>query len=81
MDTGGTNGSGGFPLGQLPLGFGMALAQNEAAMKGYAGLTETEKEHLILKCKDARSGEEIDKIINSLAPDTTMDKILETESR
>ena len=41
------------PLNELPVGFGMALAMNEQAMQGYAALTETEKEHLILRCRDA----------------------------
>lgn len=68
MDIGGTNGENGFPFTALPLGFGMALAMNEPAMRGYAGLTETEKEHLILRCKDARSKKEMEKIVNSLAP-------------
>lgn len=68
MDYGGIGGENGFPFTELPLGFGMALAMNEPAMRGYAGLTETEKEHLILRCKDARSKEEMEKIVNSLAP-------------
>ena len=42
------------PFTDLPLGFTMALAMNEPAMQGYAGLTESEKERIILpkkKCK------------------------------
>ena len=66
MDTNGLP-TGGYPLTELPLGFGMALAMNEGAMCGYAKLTETEKEHLILRCKDARSREEMQKIVDSLA--------------
>lgn len=50
----------------LPVGFSMALAMNEAAMKRYAQLSETEKEHLILRCKDAGSKEEVRKIVNEL---------------
>ena len=57
----------GYPLIELPMGFGMALAMNEGAMCGYARLTETEKEHLIMRCKDARSKEEMQKIVDSLA--------------
>ncbi len=68
MDTNGTP-TGGFPFTELPLGFGMALAMNEPAMRGYAGLSETEKEHLIMRCKDARSKEEMEKIVNSLVPE------------
>lgn len=51
----------------IPLGFGFALAMNETAMRRYATLTETEKEHLILRCKDAKSKEEMQNIVNALA--------------
>lgn len=67
MDSGGIQGEG-FAFTELPLGFGMSLAMNEPAMQGYARLTETEKEHLILRCKDARSKDEMEKIVDSLVP-------------
>jgi len=70
----------GYPLTQLPLGFGMALAMNEGAMRGYASLTETEREHLIMRCKDARSKEEMQKIVDSLVPDETVTSI-ETQQK
>ncbi len=57
-----------FQSGTLPLGLSMALAMNEQAKAGFDGLSETEKEHLILKCKDARSKEEMDRIIASISP-------------
>ena len=60
---------GGFPMSGLPTGFAMSLAMNEPAMKKYSGLSETEREHLIMRCKDARSKEEMDKIVASLVPD------------
>ena len=47
--TGGSGGTEAFPLNELPVGFGMALAMNEQAMQGYAALTATENEHLILR--------------------------------
>jgi len=78
MDVNGFTGDG-YPLTQLPLGFGMALAMNEAAMQGYAKLSETEKEHLIMKCKDARSKEEMQKIVNSLAPQESLNNLREEE--
>ncbi len=34
---------------KLPLGFGMALSQNEAAMQKFEALSETEKENIIQK--------------------------------
>ena len=52
----------------LPVGLGMALIMNERARASYEELSETEKEHFILKCKDARSEEEMDRIVASLAP-------------
>ena len=33
-------------LMELPLGFGMALAQNEAAMKRFEALSEAEKQEM-----------------------------------
>ncbi len=50
----------------LPVGLSMALMMNERAQTGYERLSETEKEHIILKCKDARTKEEMDKIIDSI---------------
>lgn len=66
----------GYPNG-LPLGFGMGLAMNEGAMKGYAGLSETEREHIIMRCKDARSKDEMQKIIDSLVPDGNVNSLYE----
>ena len=51
----------------LPQGLGMALMMNERAKEGYERLSETEKEHIILKCKDAKTKAEMDKIVNSLS--------------
>ncbi len=55
-------------LGNLPLGLSMAVAMNERAKAGYDSLSETEKEHLILKCKGAKTKEEMDRIIDSISP-------------
>ena len=74
MDTNGLP-TEGYPLTELPLGFGMALAMNEGAMYGYARLTETDKEHLIMRCKDARSKEEMQKIVDSLATGESISSI------
>lgn len=63
----------------LPLGFGMALAMNEPAMKGYAGLTEAQKEQIILRCKDAKTKKEMQKIVDSLIPDTDVQEVFEEE--
>lgn len=68
---------GGYPLTGLPVGFGMALAMNEAAMRSYAGLSETEREHIIMRCKDARSKEEMQKIVDSLVPEGNVNNLYE----
>lgn len=64
---------------EMPLGFGFALAMNEPAMKGYAGLSETEKEHLLMRCRDAKSKEEMQRIVDSLVPDTDLRAVADEE--
>ncbi|HKM23070.1 MAG TPA: hypothetical protein VJZ01_13640 [Lachnospiraceae bacterium] len=51
----------------MPLGLSMAVTMNEQAKAGFESLSETEKEHIILKCKDAKSKEEMDRIIDSFS--------------
>ena len=78
MDINGIGGSGvlndGTMFSDLPVGFGMALAMNEAAMSGYAGLTE-----IILRCKDARTKGQMQEIVDSLAPGTDIQEVIEEE--
>lgn len=62
---------------ELPLGFGFALARNEAALQRYSELTESEKEQIIMKCKDARSKAEMQKIVNDLVPDGNISSVFE----
>lgn len=71
--------SGTLGMTDVPLGFGFALATNEDAMKNYASLSETEREHLIMRCKDARSKEEMQKIVDSLVTDTDVTAIAQEE--
>jgi len=69
----------GVPFTDLPLGFGMALAQSEPAMKGYAALTEAEKEQLILRCKDVKTKKEMQEIVDSLVPGADVQAIYQEE--
>ena len=64
---------------ELPMGFTMALAMNEPALRGYAGLTDAQKEELIIRCKGAKTKEEMQRIVNSLAPGTDVQEIFEEE--
>ena len=63
----------------LPLGFGMSLTMNEAALNGYAALTEAEKEKDIMRCKAARTKGEMQRIVDSLVPGTDVQEIMEEE--
>lgn len=51
---------------ELPLGFGMALAQNEAAMQRFEAMTMAEKEAVIRKTRDVTSRREMQALVNSL---------------
>ncbi len=64
---------------EIPLGFGMGLAMNEAAMSGYAALTEAEKEEIIFRCKGAKTKSEMQEIIDSLAPGIDVQQVYEEE--
>lgn len=64
----------------LPLGLGMGLMMNQRARDGFEHLSETEKEHIILKCKDAKSKKEMDRIIDSLSPEEGFDELFQGPS-
>lgn len=51
---------------ELPLGFGMALAQNEAAMQAFEAMTEPEKEAVIRKTHSVRSKREMQQLVDQL---------------
>lgn len=51
---------------ELPLGFGMALAMNEPAMKRFEALTESEKAAVIEKTHSVTSKREMQNLVNSL---------------
>lgn len=55
-----------YSSGAMPAGFGLALAANQKALDGYTRMTEAEKEQILMKCKEAKSDFEMERIINSL---------------
>lgn len=75
----GENYNTGAPVSELPLGFGMSLAMNEPAMRGYAGLPEAKKEEIILRCKDVKTKEQMQKIVDSLVPGMDIQEVYEEE--
>lgn len=52
---------------KVPIGFGMALAQNTAAMNHYAHLTEAQKQDILSKAHNVRSEKEMYNLVASLA--------------
>lgn len=52
----------------LPMGFAMGLAMDLNAMDRFSNLTEAEKEELLNRARDAKSKEEMKKIIGEISP-------------
>ena len=52
---------------KVPIGFGMALAQNEAAMQRYAQLNEEEKQSILDQAHNVRSEKEMYTLVASIA--------------
>ena len=55
---------------QVPIGFGLALSANTAAMNRYAHLTEAQKQDILNKAHNVRSEEEMCALVASLANGT-----------
>lgn len=51
---------------ELPLGFGMALAQNEAAMHAFEAMTPEQKQAVIQKTHTVMSKAEMRRLVDSL---------------
>ncbi len=51
---------------KVPLGFGMALARNFAAMNAYSALSDAQKKELLEKAQNAKSEHEMAMLVNSL---------------
>lgn len=52
---------------ELPMGFGMALAQNEAAMQKFESLTEAQKQAVINATHNVNSKREMQKLVRNLS--------------
>ncbi|MBQ2996026.1 MAG: hypothetical protein IJE22_02165 [Oscillibacter sp.] len=51
---------------KVPLGFGMALSRNPDALNAYSAMTEEQKQVVLAKAHNARSEEEMHRIVNSI---------------
>lgn len=52
---------------QVPIGFGMALAMDTSAMNAYAAMTEQQKQEILNRAHNARSRQEMRRIVSSIA--------------
>lgn len=52
---------------QIPIGFGLALSANTAAMTYYAHLTAQQKQEILARAHNVRSEEEMHSLVASLA--------------
>ncbi len=57
---------------EVPIGFSMALAQNEAAVNAYAMMTRAQKKAILDKAHHARSEREMQSIVDALAKEQMM---------
>ena len=55
---------------KIPIGFGLALSANTAAMNRYAHLTEAQKQNILNRAHNVRSEEEMYTLVASLANGT-----------
>ena len=51
----------------LPVGFGITLAENEVALNAFNCLAEAQKQAVIAKAREAHTMEEMHAIVSSLA--------------
>lgn len=52
----------------LPLGFGMALAQHEDAMQVFSNLPHAKQKNLIQQASQVRSKQEMQELVESITP-------------
>ena len=57
-------------LYNIPIGFGLALSANTAAMNRYAHLTEQQKQKVLNKAHNVKSKQEMYSLVASLANGT-----------
>ncbi len=54
---------------KVPVGFGLALSANTAAMNRYSRMTEAQKQDILSKAHNVRSEQEMYNLVASLAND------------
>ena len=54
-------------MNDVPIGFGMALARNEAAVNAYAMMTKEQKNAILAKARAARSQAQMQQLVADIA--------------
>ena len=54
------------PINELPLGFGMALAQNEPAMEAFSPLSRSHQQSTLNQASHVHSKQEMRQLVNSI---------------
>lgn len=67
----------GYPLSLAPLGLGLDVVENEATLSGCPGMTESEKERLLMRCMDAKSDREMRHIVRDEVPEGRISALFE----
>ena len=52
--------------GDLPIGFGLSLAANTAAMDAFAAMSDAEKERVVEQSRQMHSKQEMERFVNGL---------------
>ena len=55
---------------KVPIGFGLALAQNDKAMAAYAAMAQPQKQAILNRAHNARSEKEMHQIVSQIANST-----------
>ena len=56
---------------KVPIGFGMALSMNPPALNAYSAMTEAQKQAILNKAHNAKSEEEMHRIVAALTEQQT----------
>lgn len=55
------------PLRDLPMGFGMALVQNEKAMRRFAGMDEAQRRQILDRTGEIKSSSEMKAFVDGIS--------------
>lgn len=60
-----------------PLAMGPLLSEEQLSSQDYNGMTEAEKERLIFQCKDAKTADDMNRIVDSVTSDIDARALME----